>query len=151
MALKMALFAPMPSARVMTATAVKPGRLSRFLTAYRMSLKRDSIASLSFPIGLMLRHSSARKLRHEQRLNGVRSPTVKEGYSRIMPSPMVGLLTRRRWGISAILPENRNSVIDDPTVFQAHNPIAVGSVRFRVRHLNDGGALFVKAFEKIHD
>jgi len=50
-------------------------------------------------------------------------------------------------GISAVLPENRNSVINDPAVFQSHNPIAVGGVGFRVRHLNDGGAFVVKTFE----
>jgi hypothetical protein len=47
MALKMAVFAPMPRARVMTATMVKPGRLKRFLTAYLTSLKRLSMLGSS--------------------------------------------------------------------------------------------------------
>jgi len=41
--LKMAVFAPMPSASVMTATATKPGRFARLRIAYRMSLIRLSI------------------------------------------------------------------------------------------------------------
>src|ERR1051326_1563973 len=41
--------------------------------------------------------------------------------------------------------------MDDPTVFQLHDPIAVRSVNFGVRHLNDGGAFFVKTLEQIHD
>src|ERR1043165_8607270 len=42
-ALKMAVLAPMPRASVMTAMMLKPGRLKRFLTAYRTSLKRLSM------------------------------------------------------------------------------------------------------------
>jgi hypothetical protein len=36
----------MPRARVMTAMRVKPGRLQRFLSAYRVSLKRFSMTAL---------------------------------------------------------------------------------------------------------
>src|SRR5688500_13244885 len=48
MALKMAVFAPMPTASVTTAIRVKPGRLKRFLSAYRMSPKRLSTIALLF-------------------------------------------------------------------------------------------------------
>jgi hypothetical protein len=47
MALKIAVFAPMPAASVTTAMRVKPGRLKRFLSAYRMSPKRLSIVGSS--------------------------------------------------------------------------------------------------------
>src|ERR1051326_3467733 len=53
-------------------------------------------------------------------------------------------------GISAVLPENRNSVIDDPSVFKSHNPVAVRGVRLRVRHLNNGRAFLVEALEHVH-
>src|SRR5215203_1735240 len=42
-ALKMAVLAPMPRARVMTAIRVNPGRLIRFRIAYRMSFRSASI------------------------------------------------------------------------------------------------------------
>src|SRR5688572_8993031 len=48
MTLKIALFRPMPSARVMTATAVNAGRFSKLRTLYRMSLSRVSM--VLFPI-----------------------------------------------------------------------------------------------------
>ena len=48
MALKMAVLAPMPTASVTTAMRVKPGRLKRFLSAYRMSPKRLSMIGPPF-------------------------------------------------------------------------------------------------------
>jgi hypothetical protein len=45
MTLKMAVFTPIPSARVSTATAVKLGRFNRLLIPYRISLNSISIAS----------------------------------------------------------------------------------------------------------
>src|SRR6478672_69735 len=43
------------------------------------------------------------------------------------------------------------SVLDDPAIGQIDDAVAVGRVRFRMRHLNDGGALLVQTLEKLHD
>ena len=47
MTLKMAVLAPIPSARVSTATAVKPGFLANILIPYRKSCSSDVILSLA--------------------------------------------------------------------------------------------------------
>src|SRR5215216_5803997 len=49
--LKMAVFAPMPSARVRTATKVTPGVRASSRTLYRMSLSRLARIEAMYPVG----------------------------------------------------------------------------------------------------
>ena len=59
--------------------------------------------------------------------------------------------TVRALGISATVTDFEISVTGDPAVFQSHDPIAVGGVRFGVRYLDDGRAFVIQALEQIHD
>src|SRR5215218_5464220 len=40
---------------------------------------------------------------------------------------------------------------DHPSVLELNDPIAISGVRFRVRHLDDRGALAVQLLEQFHD
>src|SRR6476661_3531619 len=46
---------------------------------------------------------------------------------------------------------NHSRVLDNPSVFQLNDAIAVGRVRLRVRHLNDRGSLLVQSAKQLHD
>src|ERR1051325_2236272 len=114
-----------------------------------MSLKRDSIVVV-LSARLMVRDHVPRICDMNKDL-WCQKPDREGGLLSHHALPDGGDSDTALLGISAVLPENRNSVIDDPAVFQSHNPIAVGSVGFGVRHLNNGCAFIVKAFEQIHN
>src|SRR4026209_3002303 len=42
-------------------------------------------------------------------------------------------------------------LVNYPTIFKPHNPIAVCGIRFRVRNLDNGGAFIVQSLEHVHD
>src|SRR6266550_3743164 len=42
-------------------------------------------------------------------------------------------------------------LLDYPTVFQAHDPVAIGSIGFRVGDLNDRSTFIVQFLEQLHD
>src|SRR2546423_1106242 len=122
-----------------------------------MSLKREPIIS-SFPLGSMARLEFEESAQYKESvhslcctaLSGVRSPTVREGYSRIMPFPTVGLLTQAL-GIGAVDGLLKSSVTGNPTIFKPHNPVAVRGIRLRVRHLNNRRAFIIEALEHVHN
>src|SRR5881394_221361 len=102
-----------------------------------MSLKREPMTVCPFHLATRV---SLQRLRPQ--------PAAKpDGLKRPNQSKMASAT-----GDGAIVTDVRkNSVVDDPTVFQSHNPVAVGGIRFGVRYLDDGRPLIVQALEQFHD